>query len=397
MKELPKMVWCRLLISLLVTIISLTPVAIRPLDAAPPFQIGDQVALRIEPETGEGISGNQVKVAVIAENAAAIAGLQFWLVYDGAAARAVSVEPGTLPPGTIFQADPNAGTGRVSMGIASASSFGEANETVTLATITFDLVGPPGSMTDLVLDQVLVADSDAQPLLFTTANAMIAITDTVAHQPSFILHQDPEDGATGVKIEIDRRGEPDNGPDQSALLESFQVRITYDGICLNILDVRGLDFVVSDVSIDNIAGVTTFSGSSTTGVAAPAALGHLLTRLVGGARQPCSMILEALDLQDGDGNTTEVEPGSLSLEMLRGDARADGVINIADALIIAQYLVSFRPACTTVVDTTCLHAVNAASVAQDGAFDQQTIADTLLIAQFLLVLRDEFYNLVPSP
>jgi hypothetical protein len=83
--------------------------------------------------------------------------------------------------------------------------------------------------------------------------------------------------------------------------------------------------------------------------------------------------------------------------MLRGDARADGVINIADALIIAQYLVSFRPACTTVVDTTCLHAVNAASVAQDGAFDQQTIADTLLIAQFLLVLRDEFYNLVPSP
>ncbi|HEU0021023.1 MAG TPA: cohesin domain-containing protein [Dehalococcoidia bacterium] len=391
------MLWYRLLISLLVFVISLTPVAIHPLDAAPPFQIGDQVALRIEAETGEGISGDQVKVAVIAENAAAMAGLQFRLVYDGAVVRAMSVEPGTLPPGTFFQGNPNAGAGRVSIAIASASAFGEANETVTLATITFDLEGAPGSMTDLVLDQVLVADSDAQPLLFTTANAMIAITDTVAHQPSFILHQDPEDGATGVKIDIARRGGPDNGQDQNVLLGSFQVQITYDGSCLNILDVRGMDFVVSDVSIDNIAGVTTFNGSSTPGVPAPAALGHLLTRLVGGARQPCSMTLEALVLQDLDGNTTEVEPGSLSLEMLRGDARADGVINIADALVIAQYLVGSRPACTTVVDTICLHAVNAASVAQDGAFDQKTIADTLLIAQYLLGLRDEFYNSVPSP
>jgi len=54
------MLWYRLLISLLVFVISLTPVAIHPLDAAPPFQIGDQVALRIEAETGEGISGDQV-------------------------------------------------------------------------------------------------------------------------------------------------------------------------------------------------------------------------------------------------------------------------------------------------------------------------------------------------
>jgi hypothetical protein len=390
------MVWYKLLISLLVIVVSLAPVAIRQVDAAPPFQIGDQVALRLEPESGEGIPGNQAMVAVVAENAAAMAGLQLNLVYDSAVARAVSVEPGALPAGTLFQGNPNAGDSRVSFVIASASAFGEPNASVTLATITFDLVGPPGSMTDLVLDQVLVADTDAQPLLFTTANATIAITDPVAYQASFILHQDPVDGATGVKIDAALGGDPSNGQDQNLLLESFQVQVTYDGNCLNILDVRGIDFDVFDVSIDNSTGVTTFNGSSTDGTAPPAALGHLLTRLVGGARQTCTMTLEALVLQDVAGNTTQVEPEGLSLEMLRGDARADGVVNIADALFIAQYLVDSRPACTTVVDITCLHPVNSASVSQDGAFDRKTIADTLLITEYLLGLRDVFYNPVPS-
>lgn len=395
---MPEMVPYRLLIPLLVIVISLAPVADHPLLAAPPFQPVDQVALRIEPESEEGIPGSQVLVAVIAENAAAMAGLQFRLVYDGAVAQAVSVESGNLPTGTLFLGNPNASAGQVAIAVASASSLGEANETVTLATITFDLLGAPGSMTDLVLDQVLVADTDAQPLPFTTANGMITITDTVVYQPSFTLHQDPADGATGVKIGIARRDGANNGEEQNVLVETFQVRISYDGSCLNILEVRGLDFAVSDVSIDNSAGVTTFNGSSATGLAAPAALGHLLTRLVGGGRQPCSMSLEVLDLRDGDGNPIEVDPASLSLEMLRGDARADGVVNVADALIIAQYLVGSRDACTAVIeDTTCLHPVNAGSVAQDGLFDLGTIADSRLIVEYLLGLLDEFYNVAPSP
>ena len=64
-------------------------------------------------------------------------------------------------------------------------------------------------------------------------------------------------------------------------------------------------------------------------------------------------------------------------------------------MFIAQYLVGLRPACTNVVDTTCLHSVNAASVRHDGAFDRNTIADALFIAQYLVGLRDGFYNLVP--
>jgi hypothetical protein len=39
--------------------------------------------------------------------------------------------------------------------------------------------------------------------------------------------------------------------------------------------------------------------------------------------------------------------------------------------------------------------VNAASVQQDGSFDQVAIADALFIAQYLVGLRDESYNLAP--
>lgn len=46
------------------------------------------------------------------------------------------------------------------------------------------------------------------------------------------------------------------------------------------------------------------------------------------------------------------------------------------------------------VDATCLHPVNAASVRQDGEFDEKTIAYTLFIAQILVGLRDESYYLL---
>ena len=57
--------------------------------------------------------------------------------------------------------------------------------------------------------------------------------------------------------------------------------------------------------------------------------------------------MEITSLIDDGGNPVAVVPPGLSRTLLRGDARADGVINIADALFIAQYLVGSRDACTT--------------------------------------------------
>lgn len=108
-------------------------------------------------------------------------------------------------------------------------------------------------------------------------------------------------------------------------------------------------------------------------------------------------------------------------DLRRGDARADGVVNITDALFIAQYLVGVRELGDGLAK---VHMINAASARYDanpsaqgvaqplaaGALpakpmslsqmtgDQITIQDTLFIAQMLAGLRDDryvFYGSMP--
>ncbi len=228
------------------------------------------------------------------------------------------------------------------------------------------------------------------------AAVTVIVTDRAFAESSLSLHQDPADRATGLKVDVTRVTIPSTGSGVSVLLGSFQAQLTYDSSCVNILDIREMDFSIIAKNITNgVTGSATFNGFSSSGVIPPADLGHAITRLTGSALNPCSLTSVITDLTDLDGNSIPVEPPTLSLEFLRGDARADGTVSIADALFIAQNLVGLRPACTDVVDNSCLHSVNAASVRQDGGFDRLTIADALIIAQYLVELRDEFYN--PRP
>ena len=206
-------------------------------------------------------------------------------------------------------------------------------------------------------------------------------------------HQDPADGAAGIVPQIPRVVDPATGGVTDTRLGSFQARLTYDGTCINILDIREMDFPIAAENITGgVTGSATFEGFLAVGVSPPALLGHALTRLTGSNQHPCPLELEITSLKDDGGQAMSVDQGVLAQTLLRGDARADGNVNIADALFIAQYLVGLRPACTGVVDTTCLHSANAASVRHDGDFDEKTIADALFIAQGLVGLRDEFYN-----
>jgi hypothetical protein len=231
----------------------------------------------------------------------------------------------------------------------------------------------------------------------TSADSVIAARLTIITNfaaASVSLHQDSTDGANGIRVGIDRVFDHSTGQDVPALLGAFQVRIDYDPGCINILSVRKMDFAIAATSIDDSAGLATFNGFVTGGALAPASLGHALTRMVGSARQNCTVEVTVVDLKDVDGNSVGVSPFTLSLSTLRGDARLDGVVDISDVLFIAQYLAGVRAACTATTDNTCLHSVNAASVEQDEAFDRKTIADALFIAQYLAGLRDEFFNLV---
>lgn len=213
-------------------------------------------------------------------------------------------------------------------------------------------------------------------------------------KPSFELRQDPEDGAIVFKAEITRVPDLNPGSNGNVKLGSFHAQLTY-GSCLNILGVREMDFPITNSIIENIGGTTSATGSATSGVPWPADLGHILTRLTGSANQECQVDLELTALTDVNGNPMAAPP-ALSRTVQRGDARADGAINIADVMFIAQNLAGLRDACVNVIDTNCMHSVNAASVWQDGELDMTTSADALVVAQYLVGLRDEFYNLKPQ-
>jgi hypothetical protein len=124
-----------------------------------------------------------------------------------------------------------------------------------------------------------------------------------------------------------------------------------------------------------------------------------LTRLIASNQITCDMTLQvtsltAASLTGDEGNPVTVT-SSIVRSLRRGDARADQVINIADAMFIAQGLAGLRTACTGTEDATCMHSVNAASVRPDGAFDRTTIADARFIARYLTGLMDEIYQFIP--
>lgn len=209
------------------------------------------------------------------------------------------------------------------------------------------------------------------------------------------LHHDPVDGAAGVKLGISRVFDASTDDDVAVLLKSFHAQLSYDGSCINVLAVRPLDFTPNTVVINNATGTTDFNGVADLPVSTPSSLNHAVVRLAGSNQVSCAVTLELTDLIDDRGN--QVLASNTSVQgLLRGDARVDGVIDITDALFIAQHLVGLRKDCTNVGDTTCLHTVNAASVRPDDAVDENTIADALFIAQYLVGLRDEFYNPLPQ-
>jgi len=100
-------------------------------------------------------------------------------------------------------------------------------------------------------------------------------------------------------------------------------------------------------------------------------------------------------LVDKDGGSIAVDSTPVIGEFRRGNARQDGIVNIADPLFVAQYLVGLRSGCTALKtpggagDITCMNPVNAADVVPDGAVD---IGDALFIKQHLVGLRDDRFE-----
>jgi hypothetical protein len=86
------------------------------------------------------------------------------------------------------------------------------------------------------------------------------------------------------------------------------------------------------------------------------------------------------------GGTAYPEDSPKALSFKRGDAQANGTVNIFDAMYIAQAIVGNRP-------WSDIHLVNAASVKQDVASgDIVNIFDAMYIAQFVVGNRNGYFQ-----
>ncbi|MBI4330992.1 MAG: PKD domain-containing protein [Chloroflexi bacterium] len=166
---------------------------------------------------------------------------------------------------------------------------------------------------------------------------------------------------------------------------SFTAFVTYDPIGLTVMGVEGVD-PFGAPAVTMATGRTDFSASqSGAAPAPPLAVTGLRVRLAGARAAAYTVTLNFNNITrvTGDG---VAQSGPATVILRRGDARADGVVNMVDALYIAQYRVGIR-------DTTTMNAVNAASVYQDDATgDKVTMTDAMFIAHAAVGLRDAMYN-----
>ena len=198
---------------------------------------GPEVTLRIadsiagQPHAG-GKPGDQVTMTVTAEGAADMAGMQFVVEFDNWVVEVAvgGVVGGDLPTGFSFVHNTNNGEGFVSIALASATAAGVGS--LTVAHITFDLIGVPGGSTDLTFTQASAADGSDTPVA-------IPVTPVAG-----VIHVWPEgavlriaDAATG-----DRHAEGDSGgqvtmtvtAEGAADMAGIQFRVEFDNLVVQV-------------------------------------------------------------------------------------------------------------------------------------------------------------------
>jgi len=113
----------------------------------------------------------------------------------------------------------------------------------------------------------------------------------------------------------------------------------------------------------------------------------IVLRLTGDAVTPYDVNIKFDSIIAGEPaglNIPEEEENSHSF--LRGDANNDGMVNIFDAMYIAQYTVDLR-------GIEELNILNAASVRRDGVIgDKIDIFDAMYLAQYTVDLRNTYFE-----
>lgn len=209
---------------------------------------------------------------------------------------------------------------------------------------------------------------------------------------------DPVTSVVYLNLNVNRIYDASTNVDQPATggIGAYDVTLTYTGgatgNAVNIQGARGSSpFVSPTANIQNTTGLTRINAFQTVAAPqAPATLAQVAPRIIGSSAASQNITLYSNNLADATGGDIPCD-GPVVYTLRRGDAQANGVINITDALFIAQALAGLRNAGD---GPTLTNVVNAASayLEPNANGEKFSITDALVIAQFLAGMRNDSFN-----
>ncbi|MBA7658457.1 hypothetical protein ES703_66408 [subsurface metagenome] len=258
-------------------------------------------------------------------------------------------------------------------------------DNVTVATLSISAVGNVGDSTSIAVTITALGDKDGNPIVATPVNAPVQITNMVAETSAYLAEDG--DGVVVVVVNIDRIKDPTTGltaiiPGGVGAYTATASTAPAGGI--EFLNIRGVP-PFGNVTFDPNTGIFSASSSSpsqadntTVAKVVPRLIGDCTTTYTG------TVAFQVIAAASGPGlNVPEEHPNSLTFR--RGDSSNNGVVDIFDAMFIAQYIVGQRPLGE-------LNALNAASVMHDGTGgDEIIIFDAMFIAQYVVGFRDAYF------
>ena len=158
------------------------------------------------------------------------------------------------------------------------------------------------------------------------------------------------------------------------------VTISYNPTVVQITNITAGDVGTPIANINNTAGTATMVAyvSTVTGPNSPITFANLELLAVGNNGETSPLTLTITTLTDADGTpiSATAESGVFTISGLRGDANDDGLVNVVDAMFVAQYAVGNR-------DASTLNMANA-----DANLDGDVnVVDAMFIAQYAVGAR----------
>ncbi|MFH1662996.1 MAG: hypothetical protein ABH934_03670 [Chloroflexota bacterium] len=177
-------------------------------------------------------------------------------------------------------------------------------------------------------------------------------------------------------------------------VSAYTMTVTGDPLGIDIVEVRPVapfDSLVYDLNDYITTGTFTISGTASVPMEPPDyVVVKLVIRLIGDASTKYYLGISFNSITAaGPPEIAVPEEAPNTLTFLRGDTTNNGIVDIFDALFIAQYTVAIR-------DINEINAINASSIAYSSTnLEYVDIFDALFIAQQTVGIRDENFVLVP--